>query len=350
MKAVTVIGTRPEIIKMAPLIPLLDDSFEHTFLFTSQHYSSNMVEIFLNEMGVRRPDRFLNVADSDVNKLEAAIRPALEELNPKWLLIYGDTNSTLAAARAAGPDTAIVHIEAGIRSFDERMPEERNRIETDGLSKWRLAPTGLAKYFLTDYEGYPAQSIEVVGNLVVDAYYRNRDRILAAPLPEGLTAGQYCLLTMHRAENVDDPERLKDIMESLAQIPMTVVFPVHPRTEKRMRDFGLTWPENLRTSEPIGYYPFMRMMADCYVIITDSGGVQEEAITLGVPCVTLRDNTERMETVFLKANQLYDAAHRRDLHEVVQQMAGQRERIQKLTNPFGNGDSAERILAFLQSH
>ena len=347
MKAITVIGTRPEIIKMAPLIPLLDKKYDHTFLFTSQHYSRNMVEIFLDEMDVRPPDEFMNVNASEHADLQKAIKGPLEKLDPDLVIVYGDTNSTVATARVMPDGAKLCHIEAGIRSFDMRMPEEHNRIETDRLADFRLAPTGLAKYFLTDFEAYPEKSIGVVGNLVVDAYLRHKDRILAQVLPEGLAKHDYCLLTMHRAENVDDPVRLSAILESLGKIGKRIVFPVHPRTEKRMREFGKTWPDNLYTTEPIGYFPFMRLMASCDVVLTDSGGVQEEAVTLGAPCVTIRDNTERMETVFLGSNVLYDADHRRDLDEIVIGMSAKREMIKSLKNPYGEGDSARRIIDFL---
>ncbi len=347
MKAVTVIGTRPEIIKMAPLIPLLDKHFEHHFVFTSQHYSENMVEIFLNEMDVRRPDSFLHVDSSELDLLEQAIGAELAKLQPDLLLIYGDTNSTLAAARSIPEKTKVVHIEAGIRSFDKRMPEELNRIETDRISHFKLAPTGLAKYFLTDLEGYKEDGIAVVGNLVVDAYRIHEEKIAATALPFDLKENGYYLLTMHRKENVDLADRLKGILESLAKLSKPVIFPVHPRTRKRMVEFGMEFPDNLRCIDPIGYFQFMRLMRSCDVVITDSGGIQEEAITLGIPCVTLRDNSERMETVFLKANILYDADHRRDLEKVVEEMSKNRPEIQKLTNPYGDGHSAEKIVDYL---
>ncbi len=344
----TIIGTRPEIIKMAPLIPLLDDAFEHTFLFTGQHYSQNMVEIFLDEMGLRRPDAFLDVNDSDRDRLEEGIRAWLVGRHFDAVLVYGDTNSTLAAARAVPKEAKLVHIEAGIRSFDSRMPEEFNRIEVDRLSHYRLPPSGLGRYFLTDFEGIDPDTVEVVGNLVVDAYRQNRERILSAPLDDGLSPRGYHLLTMHRAENVDDPKRLKAILDNLARLDKPVVFPVHPRTEARMREFGLEFPVNLRILEPLGYYRFMRLMHDCELVITDSGGVQEEAVTLGVPCITLRDNTERMETVFLQAAVLYDADHRNDLDVVAADMCARRDVIRSLKNPYGEGDAAQRILRFLQ--
>jgi UDP-N-acetylglucosamine 2-epimerase len=347
MRVCTVIGTRPEIIKMAPLIPLLDERFEHTFLFTSQHYSRNMVEIFLEEMDVRRPDRFLGVDSSDHAALEAALVKPLADARPDVILVYGDTNSTVACARAKPAGAKLIHLEAGIRSFDLRMPEEHNRIETDRLADWRLAPSGLAKYFLVDLEGYDPATCPVVGNLVVDAYRRYQPKIEAEPLLDGLTPGAFCVLTMHRAENVDEPVRLKALLESLAGVNMPIIFPVHPRTEKRMLEFGLSFPKNLRTLEPVGYLQFMKLMTQASVIVTDSGGIQEEALTIGTPCVTLRDNTERMETVFLGANVLYDGDHRRDLGNVVTEMVKRRDMIAALKNPYGDGHTSEKVVALL---
>ena len=351
MKLCSVIGVRPEIIKMAPLIPLLDQHFKHEFLFTSQHYSKNMVEIFLTEMKVRQPDEFLDVRSSDRELLESAIHETLARRKPELVVVYGDTNSTLAATRAAKRlGIKVCHLEAGLRSFDERMPEEYNRIQTDRLCDFHMAPTGLAKYFLTDYEGLPESGIRVVGNLVVDACLHFRPRMEEQPLLQKLAETPFCLLTLHRTENVDDPARLRNILDNLAQVPFPILLPVHPRTEQRMKQFGFDFPVNLCCMEPIGYLSFLRQLSACHVVLTDSGGIQEEAITLGVPCITLRDNTERMETVFLGANMLYDADHRRDLADFVAVMASRRESIRAIKNPYGDGHTAERIVTFIKEN
>ena len=350
MNVCTIFGTRPEIIKMAPLLPLLDEAYNHTFIFSNQHYSRSMVDIFLEEMEVRQPDIFLGVESSDLKVLEEAVRKTLKDLDVDVVIVYGDTNSTLAAARAIGEGTKLAHIEAGIRSFDMRMPEEHNRIETDSISHLHLAPTGLAKYFLTDYENYSGDSIEIVGNLAVDAYYRYKDRIAATPLPNEFEPKSFYVLTMHRGENVDENERLGNILDNLATLDKPVIFPVHPRTTKRMKEFGARFPENLQLSEPMGYFQFMKLLTSADAVITDSGGIQEECITCGVPCVTLRDNSERMETVFLGANVLYDCDHRRDLDKVIGEMTAKRADIGKLKNPYGDGTSAQQIIAALDKH
>lgn len=346
-KVVTVIGTRPEIIKLAPLIPLLDKAFDHTFIFTGQHYSANMVDVFFDELNVRHPDVWLNVASSDDVLLEEAIKAELDKYHVDYLVIYGDTNSTLAAARAAGPNVSIVHLEAGIRSFDLRMKEELNRIETDKLSTFRLAPTILAQYFLTELERYPQHSVKVVGNLVVDTYYMYEDKINDTPLVDGLNENDYSLLTLHRKENVDDPKRLASIIRNVARIKSQVVLPIHPRTRSNLDVYGIELPKNVMAIPPQGYFEFMRLLKSCKVVLTDSGGVQEEAITLKVPCITLRDNTERMETVYLGANELYEAEKREDLAELVEKASGRKKFIESLKNPYGDGASASRIVKFL---
>jgi len=350
MKVITVIGTRPEIIKLSPLIPMLDEQFEHTFVFSGQHYSKNMVQIFLDQMQVRQPDIFLQVDSSDVGSLEKALTKEFEKLDGDIVLVYGDTNSTIAAARSIKEGMKLVHIEAGIRSFDLRMPEERNRIETDKLSHLMLPPTGLAKYFLTDYEGYSEDKIEVVGNLVVAAYFKYKDQIDAAPLPENIEPESYCLMTLHRTENVDDPVRFDRILKNIAKLNCPVVFPVHPRTQKRMEEYGISFPSNVVPLEAMGYFEFMRLLSECKVVITDSGGVQEEAITVGVPCITVREDTERMETVFLGASVLYDAAHRMDMDVLVEEMAQKREYIRNLKNPYGDKTSPQLVIDACLKH
>lgn len=347
MRVVTVAGTRPELIKLAPLIPLLDERCDHVYLFTGQHYSPSMVQVFLDELDARGPDRFLDVGSSDPDALTEATTAAMRELAPDLILAYGDTNSTLAAGLAAQTlGVPLVHIEAGIRSFDRTMPEEVNRVRVDEIAALRLAPTGLATWFLTAFEGRDGVTSPAVGNLVVDAWRRHRPLIDARPGPA--IEGPYAVLTMHRQATVDDPEVLGRALAELGSLDLRILFPVHPRTTARMESFGLSWPDNLVATEPMGYLDFCRAMAGAEVLLTDSGGVQEEAITLDIPCVTLRPNTERMETVFLGANRLFDLAHDTDLARVVREaQAAHAVRPYKI-NPFGDGRAAERIAALVE--
>ncbi|MCO4768505.1 MAG: UDP-N-acetylglucosamine 2-epimerase (non-hydrolyzing) [Deltaproteobacteria bacterium] len=347
MRVVTVAGTRPELIKLAPLIPLLDARFEHVYLFTGQHYSPSMVQVFLDELDARAPDRWLDVGSSDPEALTVATRDALADIAPDVILAYGDTNSTLAAGIGAEElGIPLFHIEAGIRSFDRSMPEEVNRVRVDAIAALRLAPTGLATWFLTAFEGYDAVSCPAVGNLVVDAWRRHRPLIDARPAPA--LAAPYAVLTMHRQATVDDPEVFARALAELARVDMPILFPVHPRTTARLEAFGLEWPENIVVSEPLGYLDFCRAMSGAAVLLTDSGGVQEEAISLDIPCVTLRPNTERMETVFLGANRLFDLARDTDLAGVAARAIAEHDARPYRLNPFGDGRAAERIVALLE--
>lgn len=347
MRVATVCGTRPELIKLAPLVPELSSRFEHHYLFTGQHYSPNMVQVFVDELDAPAPDSFLDVGTSDTDTLTAATAAKMRELRPDVVVTYGDTNSTLAGSRAAKDVGAIlIHVEAGIRSFDRGMPEELNRVIVDEISDLRLAPTGLAAWFLTAFEGRPPAACPVVGNLAVDAWVRHRDLIASRPGP-GIE-GDYAVMTLHRQATVDDPVVLARALEEFGSLSMPILFPVHPRTADRMKSFGLSWPDNLQICEPIGYLDFCRAMSGAAILLTDSGGVQEEGISLGIPCITLRPNTERMETVFLGGNKLFDLARDSGLAgDVEHALATYEDRPYKL-NPFGSGFAAARVAAVIE--
>lgn len=337
-KIVSIFGTRPEIIKMAPLIPLLDKEFEHKFLFTSQHYSESMMGVFFRELGVRAPDKFLDVNDSNLEKLQAAVQDELKNYSSEWVATYGDTNSTLAAARAAKLlGKKVIHIEAGLRAYDNRLPEEKNRVEIDGISSILLAPSELAKKQL-EKEGI-TENVEVVGNLVADAV-----KFFYVPKPK---KERYVLVTAHRQENVDDLPRLSKILEALSQFPK-VIFPVHPRTKKRIEEFGLHVPGNVELTGPASYKEFLSLLGGAQLVLTDSGGVQEEAISLNVPCLTLRESTERWETVEAGGNFLVGleplliGAYARQISE-----GTLGERMRKAKNPYGENVS-EKIIEILK--
>ncbi len=351
MRVVTLCGTRPELIKLAPLIPLLDARFDHRYVFTGQHYSSFMVQVFLDELQARQPDRFLSVEDSDPDRLYDATLPALRDLAPDVVVVYGDTNSTLAGGRAAAAlGCTLVHVEAGIRSFDEGMPEERTRVEVDRLADLRLAPTGMATWYLAHLEGYDPRTCPAVGNLVVDAWVRHRELIDARPVPAPLTDldGPYAVLTLHRPATVDDPEVLGRLLGELAAVPLPILFPVHPRTAARAMTFGLSWPSNVLVCEPLGYLDFCRATSRASLLMTDSGGIQEESVVLRRPCVTLRPNTERMETVLLGTNRLFDPAKDRELATVVRESLARGYAPHRDVAPYGRGQTAERVVCCLE--
>ncbi len=354
MHIATVCGTRPELIKLAPLVPLLAERFEHTYLFTGQHYSPSMVQVFLDELASAPPDRFLAVGTSDHDALQTATLDALRDIAPDVIIVYGDTNSTLAAGLAAEKLGAIlIHVEAGIRSFDRSMPEEINRVRVDEIADLMLAPTGLGTWFLQAFENHDPVIAPAVGNLVVDAWERHRGLIDARELPAVLTdrlaagdgSSEYAVLTLHRQATVDSPEVFGRALRELGSLDLPILFPVHPRTQARVDSFGLTWPDNFIVGEPLGYLDFCKAMGGAAILLTDSGGVQEEAVTLDIPCVTLRPNTERMETVFLRANRLFDLEHDTGLARVVAEARAEHGGRPYKLNPYGDGRAAERITA-----
>lgn len=325
---VTIAGTRPEIIKLADLVQLLNGQGNHALIYTGQHYSDNMKSIFFDELNIK-PDYDLRCDTSDVATLKENMLKFLREIRPPHVLVYGDTNSSLAGAMAAKEvGSTLVHIEAGLRCFDLSVPEERVRIQIDSTSDYLFPPTELARTFLS-YEEIE-KNVTVTGNLVVDVcrrlakiadeYGKNYD------LPD-----KYLLLTMHRQENVNEPDRLEMLRKHLSGIDHKIVFPIHPRTKTNLARYGITLPSNVMSIEPAGYLEFLYLLKNCQLVMTDSGGVQEEAIVLRRPCVTLRHVSERWETLLLKANILFPL-HRRDaLSKVVETMLG--AKIDR--NPYG---------------
>jgi len=337
---ISVFGTRPEIIKMAPIIPLLDKEFSHSIIYTSQHYSKEMADQFFEELGVRKPDVFLHVNSSEHSKLEEAILLEMKKSKAGYVIVYGDTNSTLAAARAAKKcGKKIIHLEAGLRSYDNEMPEENNRIETDRLSEILFPPTELSKEQLAK-EGI-TKNVFVVGNLVVDACNLFAPR---APAEKG----NYILLTAHRQENVDNSQKLSEIISALSGLG-NVIFPVHPRTRKRLEEFGMKMPANVKLLEPVGYIRFLGLLKGAKLVITDSGGVQEEAATLHIPCLTIRAGNERWEAIIAGSNFLVSTDPKQIqsyARAILNSPLG--ERMRNAENPFGDGKTAQRIADILK--
>jgi UDP-N-acetylglucosamine 2-epimerase len=331
---VTIAGNRPEVIKLSQLVKLINDSnnCKHVFLYTGQHYSHNMKDIFFDALDVQ-PDYDLKCDTSDVATLKDNIAKFLLKTKPQLVIVYGDTNSTLAGALAAKEMTncKLIHIEAGLRSFDMRMPEERNRILVDAISDYLFVPTELAKTFLR-YENIE-NNVYVTGNLIVDVcrkfslYAEFKDQV---SLPD-----KFLLLTLHRAENVDDPAILHALSDHLSELKFDVVYPIHPRTRNNLIKYNIQLPNNVRVIEPVGYLDFLGLLKSCMLILTDSGGVQEEALILGKPCITLRNSTERQETLLLRGNRLFpllDNDENSSLSNVIEEMLHTRI-IDK--NPYG---------------
>src|SRR5919199_2053103 len=328
VQVVTIAGTRPEIIKLSDLVRLLADEGNHALLYTGQHYSNNMKSIFFDELKIR-PDYDLGCDTSDVATLKENMLRFLREIRPPYVLVYGDTNSTLAGALAAKEiGSTLVHIEAGLRCFDLSVPEERARIQIDSISDHLFPPTELTKTFLS-YEQIE-NNVTITGNLVVDVCRRLANVAEQNGTRQDLP-DRYLLLTMHRQENVDEQARLEMLREHLSGINHKIVFPMHPRTKNKLAKFSINLPPNVITIEPAGYLEFLYLLKNCELVMTDSGGVQEEAIVLRRPCVTLRHVSERWETLLLKANVLFPL-HRRDpLSKVVDEMLG--TKVDR--NPYG---------------
>jgi UDP-GlcNAc3NAcA epimerase len=316
VKILTVVGNRPQFVKAAAVSGPLRARHEELLVHTGQHHDDSLSAVFFRELGLARPDCELGIAgDSNTSQLArmlAALEPLLTRERPDAVLVYGDTNSTLAGALAAAEaDVPVVHVEAGMRSFDRAMPEERNRVLADHVSTLLLCASHTAA------ENLNAESIagriEVVGDVMVDIALRLQPAARADTHTldaHGLQAGAYLLLTAHRAGNVDPPERLRALMELVRALPEPVVFPVHPRTRVRLREAGLldelSRIEGLHVTEPLGYGELAALLCNARAVLTDSGGVQKEAYLAGVPCVTLRACTEWVETVQVGWNTLVD--------------------------------------------
>lgn len=316
MKIATVIGNRPQFVKAAAVSRRLRELHEEVLIHTGQHHDDDLSRIFFEELDVPAPDRQLGVAGgsrgSQTARMLGALEPELTAIGPDLVLVYGDTNSTLAGALAGAQlDLPVAHVEAGMRSFDPRMPEELNRVLTDHASSLLLCSTQTA---VENLRREAAQGqVELVGDVMADVSLAFRP--IAAQRSHvldtlGLEPGGFLLLTAHRAGNVDDPARLALLVELLEALPERTVFPLHPRTQARLEAAGLlervTDSEHLAVTPPLGYLDFLRLAQGARAILTDSGGVQKEAMLLGTPCITLRDSTEWVETVDAGWNVLVD--------------------------------------------
>ncbi len=301
-------------MKIAPLMKALaaDPDFAVTLIHTGQHYDDNMSGTFFRDLGIPHPQYHLEVGSGShaqqTAEIMKRIEPVLEEVRPAAILVVGDVNSTAAAALVAkklGID--VVHVEAGLRSFDRGMPEEINRIVTDSITDLFLVTEESGRTNLL-HEGVPAAKIHLVGNLMIDSLRQNLDRARASDIADklGVRGTKYALVTLHRPANVDDPAALDEILGALRVVSETLplLWPVHPRARARLESSGVPLPTNLRLLEPLGYLDFLSLEAGSALVLTDSGGIQEETTALGVNCLTLRDNTERPVTIELGTNRL----------------------------------------------
>ena len=325
----TVLGARPQFIKAAAVSRAIarQPGLQERIIHTGQHYDAAMSDVFFDEMEIPKPDFQLGIGGGSHGAMTGdqlkSIERILQAEQPDWVLVYGDTNSTLAGALAAAKlHIPVAHVEAGLRSFNRDMPEEINRVLTDHLSELLFAPTPTACRHLRR-EGITTEGIHLSGDVMMDAalHYRSQARPPADFADLGLEPGDFLLCTIHRAENTDSPERLRAIFQGLAESALPIVLPLHPRTRKTMEKLQLSAAPQVHLINPVGYLEMSWLEMNCVAVVTDSGGVQKEAYFHGKPCITLRDETEWVELVELGVNTLTGADPERIARHINRPMA-----------------------------
>jgi UDP-N-acetylglucosamine 2-epimerase (non-hydrolysing)/UDP-GlcNAc3NAcA epimerase len=349
VRVLTVVGNRPQFIKAAAVSGPLRAEHEEVLVHTGQHYDDALSDVFFRELGLAQPDHELGIGGgsntSQTARMLAALEPLLIEIAPDAVLVYGDTNSTLAGALAAAQrGVPVVHVEAGMRSFDRSMPEELNRVLSDHMSTLLLCASETAAENLRAESADGA--IEVVGDVMVDvalSWREHADALDETLTRYGLRRGAYLLLTAHRAGNVDDPARLRELVALIERLPTPLMFPLHPRTRSRLTGAGLLDQvegiEGAIVTEPLGYVEFAALVHGARAVVTDSGGVQKEAYLAEAPCVTLRANTEWVETVDAGWNTLVDLDPERALAALGRPSPKDHPPL------YGDGKAAERCVA-----
>jgi len=361
LKIVNVVGARPNFMKVAPIHRrmLRDSHFTPLLLHTGQHYDEKMSKTFFDELGMPQPDIYLGVGSGSHAEQTAAVMVALErhllDNRPDWILVVGDVNSTLAASLVAAKlHIPVAHVEAGLRSYDRQMPEEINRILTDAISNV-LFITEQSGWDNLLKEGVAEQKMHMVGNVMIDSLVEHLAKAKTSTVARdlGVSAQGYGLMTLHRPSNVDSPEILKKILAAVASIQteMPVIFPIHPRTRKMLSQFGLDEAvramTHLTLTEPLGYLAFLKLMSEARFVLTDSGGVQEETTYLNIPCLTLRENTERPITTTLGSNRLVPLETDAIVSFAQQALQGRLQR--KAVPPMWDGETSARIVDIFKS-
>jgi len=361
-----VLGARPQIIKSAPFIHLASkhQQIDLSIIHTGQHYDYEMTKIFFEELHLPDPIANLNVGSGSHAQQTAKIMLRTEKIllkqRPDLVIVPGDTNSTLAGAlTAAKLHIPVAHIEAGTRSYDMAMPEEINRRLTDHCSTMLFTPTENCKKNLLK-EGIPKSKIHQSGDTMYDALLQQLPRAEKTKILQqlNLEPNNYALLTTHRPENVDDPKNLTNIVNAMIKLkPLTIVFPTHPRTQKQLRKHKLynklQKQQHMKLIQPVGYHETLQLITNAKLVLTDSGGMQKEAFWLHTPCITLRENTEWTETVRLKANYLTGSNTEKILRTIDRVVRGEkmvRKKLEKLPNPFGDGNASQKIVDAILQH
>lgn len=359
MKIISVCGARPNFMKIAPIVHEFarHGTIRSFLVHTGQHYDVKMSRLFFDELSIPRPDVNLEVGSgsqaSQTAEIMKRFEPVCLEQKPDWLIVVGDVNSTIACALVAVKlGIRVAHVEAGLRSFDRTMPEEINRVLTDAISDLLFVtePSGVENL---KREGVSADKIHFVGNVMIDTLIKSRERANQSSILQtlGIRPRHYAVVTLHRPSNVDDKETFFSILAALEKVTldMPVIFPVHPRTRKNLENLGLssriTASPQLKLIDPLGYLDFMKLMSDSAIVLTDSGGIQEETTILGVPCLTLRENTERPVTITQGTNKLTGTGTAAILGAYREAMA--RKTDKNKVPDLWDGRAAERIAQVL---
>ncbi len=378
MKLLNIVGARPNFMKIAPIIHALNNynrsakrPIDHLLVHTGQHYDEKMSKLFFDDLNIPKPDIDLEVGSGSHAEQTAEIMKRFEKIClkecPTHILVVGDVNSTIACALVASKlGIKVIHVEAGLRSFDRTMPEEINRILTDAISDILFITEDSADKNLLR-EGVPNEKIFFVGNVMIDTLLRHRESAKSSlilnqlGLRNGTYASDYCVLTLHRPSNVDEKGNFENILYALLEVSrkLPIIFPVHPRTRKKIEEFGFTKyliqepkvkgdKTGICSIEPLGYLDFLSLMSEARVVLTDSGGIQEETTILGVPCITLRSNTERPVTVTDGTNIVAGIEKENIIKKSLSVLNSNKRDIPK-TPPFWDGRAAERIVGILSS-
>jgi UDP-N-acetylglucosamine 2-epimerase (non-hydrolysing) len=359
LKVLNVVGARPNFMKVAPLVAAMKrrpDAFTPLVVHTGQHYDQMMSDVFFNELDLPEPDVYLDVGSASHAAQTAAVmqsfEPVVEREKPDWVLVVGDVNSTIACSLVCVKlGIKVGHVEAGLRSRDRTMPEEINRLLTDQISALLFTPSEDADANLRA-EGIPDERIRFVGNIMIDSLMKNLERAKGSHIGEKLELANrdYGVLTLHRPSNVDDPKVFSRILDALETISarLPIIFPVHPRTKKMIASSGLEGRikklTNLRLIEPLGYLDFLSLYSQASLVLTDSGGIQEETTVLGIPCLTLRENTERPITVEMGTNNVVGTDPAKIVSAALAALDSSLERVGRRVPPLWDGHTAERIL------
>jgi UDP-N-acetylglucosamine 2-epimerase (non-hydrolysing) len=362
LKVIIVAGARPNFMKVAPIVAAMKRrraEFQTLLVHTGQHYDEAMSSSFFRELEIPEPDVHLEIGSASHAQQTAAIMSAFEPVvireRPDWVIVVGDVNSTLACALVCAKlGIKVAHVEAGLRSRDRTMPEEINRLLTDQIADLLLTPSADADENLRA-EGIPTERIKFVGNIMIDSLFGQLDRARhsTARADLGLADREYAVLTLHRPSNVDEPAAFGRIIEALAEIArrLPIVFPAHPRTRKMIAELGLTdrieSNKNLIVIDPIGYLDFLQLLSGARLVLTDSGGIQEETTVLGIPCVTLRENTERPITVEMGTNIIAGTRSEDIIKAALGALDNPPDRSAPRVPPLWDGLTADRILEAL---